>query len=89
MPLKLKWERTWPDGPRDYVARLEDGQSVCRVYFCYSSEFRSEEWYWTCNGHYKGRGNSTSGYAATKDQAALLAEKEWFAMVAALDRSAH
>ncbi len=89
MPLKLKWERTWPDRPHDYVARLEDGQSVCRVYFSHGSEFRREEWYWTCNGSYKGRGGSTAGYAGTKNKAAQQAEKAWFAMVAAVDRGGH
>jgi hypothetical protein len=81
MPLKLKWERTWPDRPRDYVARLEDGQSVCRVYFSYGSAFRSDEWSWTCNGRYKGWNGSTSGYAATKNEAARLAEEAWFALI--------
>lgn len=84
MPLRLKWERS--GRPQDYIALDDAEQKVCRVYFAPGHNFRHAEWHWTCNGSYRGRNGSTSGYADTKNEAARLAEEAWFELVERADR---
>lgn len=84
-PLRLKWDRTWPDRPKDYSCKADDGQPVGRVYFVLGSTNSPEHWYWTCNGRYRGRLLSTSGEAKNQHEAARKVEAEWFAAIAQID----
>ena len=86
MTLRLQWRKTWEDRSADFVGCLPDGKSVCRVYFSAGSQFRTAEWYWTCNGRYRGRAGSASGHADSKNEAARKAEQARFAMVERADR---
>jgi hypothetical protein len=73
--FRLRWRRTWQDVENDFTAQPADGES-CRIYI-----FRGGEapflgrWRWIANRDiYLG-----SGFADTAREAALEAERTFFA----------
>ncbi|TPW31185.1 hypothetical protein [Pararhizobium mangrovi] len=92
-PLRLDWRHTWPDVPRNYIAMDRENcfsVSVCWVFEPTGNPGR-EPWEWHAN-HVVGSDTRISprigqdrGYAATKGEAARLAEAAHFRMLDAVD----
>lgn len=71
-PLRLKWERTWPDRENDFTAKI--GEHSLRIYRDDTSpEFRGQ-FYWVANRE----AAIGSGHATTAREAAVAAEACYF-----------
>ena len=84
-PMRLPWQRTWHDKPRDFTARAGNEQ-VGRIHFAVGVGQIPDCWHWSCYGRYRGRFANTSGTAATKDEAARALEEAWFKAIEKIDR---
>jgi hypothetical protein len=79
MPLRLRWDRTWPDKPEDFVC-FDGDNPVGRIYSEQVPGGLAKHWRWFLNGFLPDRRvylNQT-GYAATKNDAAHEAEDAYF-----------
>jgi len=84
MPLRLKWSRTWPDKPEDFVCHADgvDGE-VGRIYSDTQPGTLKKRWRWSTHGYIPDRKiwMSQGGYAETKDEAAQAVEAAYFRVV--------
>jgi hypothetical protein len=78
--FRFAWSRTWPDRPQDFTAA--DGERrIGRVYRLTGVD---ERWKWSMTAAIGNRLGSTSGIAATRDEACDAVERHYEAMKAAI-----
>lgn len=81
-PLKLKWRRTWPDVPNDFVCEAPEahGGLVGRIMAEESTFLQKTHWRWCLNGHIPSRNIILSrvDFCDDKNTAARCLEAAWF-----------
>lgn len=77
--LKLKWRRTWPDNPDDYVGVDPKHGNIGRIYRYTTGGRDYIGWFWTmyASGAGISRPAVCSGYAGTPREAASKVEGAW------------
>ena len=84
-PLRLKWRRTWPDKPHDYVCEAPEahGGQVGRITGEDSVFLGAKRWRWNLYAHVPSRNAilSRMDFADDKNSAARALEAAWFAFI--------
>ncbi len=84
-PLRLKWRRTWPDVPNDYVCEAPEAhrEQVGRVTGEYSAFLAKWHWRWTLYAQVPSRkaALSQTDFADDKNSAARALEAAWFRFI--------
>lgn len=91
LPLRLRWQATWPDKEADYMA-LADGYngSVGRIYL-HQHGPQEGRWFWAMNAHGAEISRNIDRLSGTEESARAAAHKvedAWFAAIrgSSLDR---
>lgn len=91
LPLRLKWQKTWPDRENDFAANATNYDHVGRIYIHhYAPQEGRWSWSLTAFGDDISRNiGACHGFADSAREAAYAVEQSWFAAIegSALDQS--